>query len=198
MVSRSLVLGYHGCDALVAQGLIDGSKQPNFSENKNDWLGKGFYFWEDSPSRARIWALEQRKRFPEKVINPSVVGAVIDLGNCLNLIDAEHLELVSAAHRIYLDICAVSGATVAENKGDKLYSRKLDYAVFETLHQNRRDQGEPSFDTVRAFFVEGREIYPAAGLRILDHVQICIRNPDNILGFFRPRTRLIGTDSESL
>jgi hypothetical protein len=46
-----------------------------------------------------------------EIKTPAVLGAIIDLGNCLNLIDAEHLELVKAAHRAwaYLDLCKISG-----------------------------------------------------------------------------------------
>ena len=54
------------------------------------------------------------------------------------------------------------------------------------LHQLRAEQHEPPFDTVRGFFIEGAPVYPTAGLRSLDHVQICVRNPASIIGFFRP------------
>jgi hypothetical protein len=40
---------------------------------------------------------------------------------------------------------------------------------------------------VRAFFVEGQELYATAGLRSLDHIQICVRNPRSIIGYFLPR-----------
>jgi len=40
---------------------------------------------------------------------------------------------------------------------------------------------------VRAFFVEGEPLYENAGLRTLDHVQICVRDPRKIIGYFLPR-----------
>jgi hypothetical protein len=43
------------------------------------------------------------------------------------------------------------------------------------------------FDSVRGVFWEGRELYPNAGFREKDHIQICIRNPNCIKGFFYPR-----------
>jgi hypothetical protein len=49
-------------------------------------------------------------------------------------------------------------------------------------------EGKPEFDTVRGFFVEGRELYPAAGFRELDHIQICVRSPQRVIGYFWPRT----------
>jgi hypothetical protein len=30
-------------------------------------------------------------------------------------------------------------------------------------------------------------LYPGAAVRALDHVQICVRNPARILGYFLPR-----------
>jgi hypothetical protein len=183
MISRSFVLGYHGCEEATAIKLVNGHDAQIFSTKEYDWLGNGIYFWEDSSSRALRWAHE--KSFEK----PAVLGAIIDLGNCLNLIDAEHLDLVRAAHRTYLDSCKISNFKPAQNKGRDMRARYLDKAVFDTLHQLRKDQGEPPFETIRAFFVEGEPLYDNAGLRALDHVQICVRDPKNIVGYFLPRPR---------
>lgn len=187
MVSRSLVLGYHGCDLSTVRKVAVGDDQLLPSQNEYDWLGGGLYFWEDSPARAMRWAREKALRNPSKVQIPAIIGAIIDLGNCLNLIDTEHLDLVRAAHRAYLDLCAISGLPPLQNKGRDLRARYLDKAVFETLHQLRAQEKQPPFDTVRAFFVEGDLLYESAGLRALDHVQICVRDPRSILGYFLPR-----------
>jgi hypothetical protein len=37
------------------------------------------------------------------------------------------------------------------------------------------------------YFYEGDELYPNAGFREKDHIQICVRNPNCIKGFFLPR-----------
>jgi hypothetical protein len=187
MVSRSLVLGYHGCDLTIAQQIVSGEKEQLPSSNEYDWLGCGFYFWEDSHTRALRWAQEEAKRKPGKVKNPAVLGAIIDLGNCLNLIDAEHLDLVKAAHKAYLEFCRMSGGKPLQNKGRDLRARYLDKAVFETLHKLRQQERNPPFDTVRAFFVEGEPLYANAGLHSLDHIQICVRDPRKIVGYFLPR-----------
>ena len=71
--------------------------------------------------------------------------------------------------------------------GTDFKARYLDWAVFEHLHASREIDGLPPFDTVRGFFVEGSELYPGAGLRDPDHVQICVRNPKCLKGFFLPR-----------
>jgi len=184
MVSRSLVLAYHGTDATLAHEVSAGEKDLEVSPKEYDWLGTGLYFWEDSPQRARQWAEEHNK-------HPGVVGAIIDLGNCLNLIDSEHLGLVKAAHLEYMEICKTSGSPPLDNKGKNLKARYLDRAVMETLHELRNRQDESPFDTVRAFFVEGSPLYETAGLRSLDHIQICVRNPKKIIGYFLPRETMV-------
>jgi len=57
------------------------------SMNEYDWLGEGAYFWESSPERALSYArlIKQYKRGQGSIKEPYVVGAVIDLGLCLNL-----------------------------------------------------------------------------------------------------------------
>jgi hypothetical protein len=57
----------------------------------------------------------------------------------------------------------------------------------ETLHKLRQQEGRQSFDTVRGFFMEWRELYEGAGFRELDHIQICVRSPKQIIGCFWPR-----------
>jgi hypothetical protein len=188
MVSHSLVVGYHGCDVSVARKVIALKDTLHPSQNPWDWLGHGYYFWEDSPARARRWAEAEGKRRNSKIKHPAVLGAVIDLGNCLNLADAEALKQVGAAHAAYLQICAETGAPAALNRGAELRARYLDCAVMETLHHLRQAESRLAFDTVRGFFIEGRELYAGAGFRELDHVQICVRSLDQIIGFFWPRS----------
>ena len=43
------------------------------------------------------------------------------------------------------------------------------------------------FDSLRAAFIEGERIYPGAGFYDKTHVQICVRNPNCVKGFFLPR-----------
>ena len=187
MVSRSLVLGYHGCDLAVAEKIVSGRIQQRPSTNEYDWLGSGFYFWEDSHARALRWAHDQARKKEGKIKTPAVLGAIIDLGNCLNLIDAGHLDLVKAAHKGYLEFCATSGMKPLKNKGLDFRARYLDKVVFETLHNLRKEKKEQPFDTVRAFFVEGEPLYENAGLHSLDHIQICVRDSRKIVGYFLPR-----------
>jgi hypothetical protein len=187
MVSIALVVGYHGCDRGVAEKIVAGREELTPSENAWDWLGHGSYFWEDSPDRARRWAEEEARKHNSGVEKPEVIGAVIALGHCLNLADSEALGMVKAAHAAYLEICKSSRTPPARNRGPELRARYLDCAVLETLHGLRDEKGLSAFDTVRGFFIEGRPVYPTAGFRELDHVQICVRSSRQIVGYFWPR-----------
>jgi len=187
MVSRSLAVGYHGCDLSVAERIVSSKEHLRPSQNAWDWLGHGIYFWEDSVGRAERWANDECKRPGNQIKNPAVISAVIDLGNCLNLADAEALNQIRAAYDVYREICSRSDAPVAENRGTDLRARYLDCAVIETLHHLRIEDGKQPFDTVRGFFMEGKPLYEGAGFRELDHIQICVRSPKRIIGYFWPR-----------
>ena len=82
-----LILGFHGCDESVAHTVLNGHSFLKTSSNNYDWLGNGIYFWENSPSRAYEYADYLRKH-PKRslgiITKPAVVGAVIDLGICLD------------------------------------------------------------------------------------------------------------------
>ena len=138
------------------------------------------------------WAKEEARQRGSKIQSPAVLGAVIELGNCLNLSDTEALALVKSAHRTYDELCAKFGVTMLKNRGPELKARFLDCVVIETLHHWRRREKKKAFDTVRGFFVEGQELYPGAGFRELDHIQICVRSPKQIIGYFLPRNVRIG------
>jgi hypothetical protein len=187
MISHSLVISYHGCDLGVARKII--SREDDFKPSKNawDWLGHGVYFWEDSHVRAGRWAQEECQRRGSQIKHPIVAAAVIDLGNCLNLADAQALKEIRAAHDVYVRVCAENGVSGAQNRGAELRARYLDCAVMETFHQLRQERHQPPFDTVRGFFMEGRPLYEGAGFRGLDHIQICVRSPKQIIGCFWPR-----------
>ncbi|SEN71288.1 hypothetical protein SAMN05216436_12069 [bacterium A37T11] len=68
-----------------------------------------------------------------------------------------------------------------------LLIRNLDCSVIENLHDMRKESDFSPFDSARGVFVEGNELYPGAGFHEKNHIQICIRNPNCIKGFFLPR-----------
>jgi hypothetical protein len=188
--STTFVLGYHGCDVSQAERVFAAKTSLAASENDYDWLGNGVYFWEHNAQRAHEFARELRDR-PRprrtKIRRPAVVGAIIDLGDCLNLLDSRFIEMVKQAHDDLTLIHGEADEPLPSNSGgpDRLM-RRLDCAVIQTLHATREDRKEPAFDTVRAAFVEGEPIYDDAGFRAKNHIQLCVRNIACIKGYFRP------------
>jgi hypothetical protein len=187
-LSASFVLGYHGCDAAVAERLL--RNEPFLqSENTYDWLGSGVYFWEANPDRALEWASDSAARKASKgtVIDPTVVGAVIDLGFCLDLLSSNGIVAVEKAYLNYRAAMQEAGKHLPSNTGGRGGKvRTLDCEVLNYLHTTRKHG--PSlqpFDTVRGLFTEGEAIYPGAGFRRQTHVQICVRNLAVIKGVFR-------------
>ena len=186
-----LVLAYHGCDLATAQKLLGGSPfQP--STRDYDWLGAGSYFWENDIVRAYRWATESRANFD----HPSVVGAAIELGNCLDLTTQSGVSAVKVAYDEFIAISERDGTPIPENVDPAKYPgsdkilRRLDCAVMNYLYeiaetaQETAPKSQP-YTTVRALFPEGSELYPGAGFRDKTHIQICVRDSEQILGVFR-------------
>ncbi len=88
----NLVIGFHGCDKSVLEKVINGQDCLQKSENTYDWLGHGIYFWQNNKSRAFQYAEEAQHRENSKINNPAVIGAIIDLGHCMDLTDSEYLS----------------------------------------------------------------------------------------------------------
>lgn len=185
----SFVLGFHGCDRAVAERILRGEGHLRPSTQHWDWLGHGIYFWEGNPGRAMAWA--DQRLMQGLIETPCVVGAIIDLRHCLDLFDRDGVSQVRHAHRLYVNSSVAAGADMARNVGataDKA-GRGLDCAVMNTLHAFRRTRSVVPYDSVRGPFLEGAPIYPDAGFRSENHIQLCVRNTDCIKGYFRPLPR---------
>ncbi len=201
--SPEIVIGYHGCDRSVAERIFAGESELLGSSNDYDWLGNGIYFWEGSHDKALKWATESRN-----VVEPAVVGAFIRLGNCLDLLDIEHIRELEEVYGLVKEEYETLGKELPKNTAEKSdgirYNRKLDCLIIERLHRlnnlelqqklelNYLDlpniQNDPDFiDSVRGLFQEGDEIYENAGFRRENHIQLCIKNPNCIIGYFRPK-----------
>ena len=184
-LSTSFILGYHGCFKTAAKSILAGNAfKP--SENSYDWLGHGMYFWEANPLRAVSYMKEVCKRKGKTDRDIAVVGAVIDLGYCLDLLSEASTSLVKEAHSAFSKVVRKAGTEMPKNAGggDRLF-RKLDCAVLNYLHLSREEEGLKSFDSVRGLFIEGKRIYRNAGFYEKTHIQICVRNHSNIKGVFR-------------
>jgi hypothetical protein len=186
-----LIIGYHGCDDAVARRVLLRGDALRPSDNKYDWLGKGIYFWEHGPERAQEWADEMAAR--GKIRRPTVLGAFIHLGRCFDLTDTSAttrlLPWYEEAKQTFQDL----GKALPENApstGDDhdLLLRRLDCLVLN-LGLGYLDQtvGTPHYyQTVRGVFPEGRPAFPGSRILMKTHVQIAVRDPQCIVGYFRP------------
>lgn len=182
-LSYGFVLGYHGCDRAVGERLLAGTSfQP--SENDYDWLGPGVYFWEANPRRGLDFARETMTRRAARVRTPFVVGAVVDLGRCLDLTTVFGIAAVQRGFESLKRSHAESGVPLPRNSPDRLL-RRLDCAVIQRVHSIFAEAGLPPFDTVRGVFTEGGPAYDGAGFEEKTHIQIAVRNPECIKGVFR-------------
>ena len=135
----SVVFGFHGCDESVAKGVIKNNKALRSSEQQYDWLGHGIYFWEGSETRALEWA-----RSRKDIKKPAVIGAVINLGNCLDLLDERCIQQVSTTHDILIEEFADIDKPPPENSvidaNGFSFRRELDCAVIMRLHQENNER----------------------------------------------------------
>lgn len=210
-VAPTVVFAFHGCDETVANEVVSQNKNLNFSENQHDWLGHGIYFWQDDHNRALDWAKETSKRKNSKIKTPAVVGAIIHLGRCFDLLDIATAPLLRSYYDLLVDDIASSGGSMPKNQGKVdggfFRTRDLDCAVIQRFHAFNEStiadelnieltakaskeliQKHPLYhDSVRGMFPEGEEVYPDAGFRAKNHIQICVRNPNCILAYFNPK-----------
>lgn len=57
------------------------------------------YFWENNYVRALKWA-ESNKARGGSIKDPAVIGAVIDLNNCFDLLDDHYINLAALSYRL--------------------------------------------------------------------------------------------------
>jgi hypothetical protein len=176
-----------------------------FSRQPYDWLGHGMYFWENNYTRAFQWAEDKMKRGAIKI--PAVIGAVLHLGYCCDFLDAKYIQMLKNSYKTMAEAYKTAGVKMPQNKDlphdrhkDKIL-RELDCAVIESMHvqywaQEQSEMKEKGFtenkgfDSTRGVFTEGGPAFEGAGLFEKSHIQICIRNPNCILGFFLPRKEI--------
>lgn len=199
-LATSFVLGYHGCSREVAEAVVKRHLSLSPSDTKYDWVGPGIYFWESDPQRALEWAQERCREGAYE--SPGVVGAIIDLRNCLDLLNRTDQDLVRDAFDSLSAMYAAARKKLPQNRnstkgGDQdRKARELDCEVIKHLHSimdypaseldGEAGSTTAHFDTVRGMFTEGAELYPGAAFYHQSHVQIAVRNPECIKGVFFP------------
>lgn len=203
----NLIIGFHGCDKQEAYKLVNQPNSFKISDEIYDWLGHGMYFWENNLERAWQWAKEKQMRKSGNVEDAAVVGAVIQLGYCCDLVDSRFTAVLKRyfllMEKAYKDADRPLPANQDASKDphrNKLL-RQLDCAVIEYMHTRIAEQisGDLSkknfselkkFDSTRGVFMEGGPVYDGAEIFEKSHIQICIRNSNCIKGFFMPRNEV--------
>lgn len=188
------ILGFHGLDKTVGLEILNDRNSLRHSTNAYDWLGHGVYFWENNYERARQYAEQDKARKNSTIKTPFVIGAILDLGYCLDLLDQKWLDFLAFAYERLKASNESLGKNLPSNKpfgaSDLDFKkRELDCAVIRYAHELAREEGY-SFDSVRAAFLEGEELYPGAGFKTHNHIQIAIINPNCIKGIFLPRSKV--------
>jgi hypothetical protein len=174
------VVAYHGTSVLEADRLVEGQAfKP--SDKAYEWLGRGVYFWEYAPKQAWWWAKKMRK-YPK----PAVVGAMIRLGNCLDLLDPEN---VRSLRRVYDDILPKWRAARVPIPRNVLSKRSLDCAILNLVY-SRSDTTETKIEASRGVFVptsRTRRVWLGSWIYDEAHIQICVREQKNILAVWHVR-----------
>ena len=123
------------------------------------------------------------KNRTQKIKTPAVIGAIIDLKHCLDLTEFKNLQILKSGYEALKEMLDTKGLQSPENKNigtsNDLLMRHLDCAVIETIHEHNELSNR---------YVYGRR-FPLsnAGFREKNHIQICVRNPNCIKGYFLPR-----------
>ena len=190
---QRIVVGYHGCDAGVAERVLAGKARLNVSTNAFDWLGQGIYFWEHGPQRAYEWAIEQTRLGAARVRNPSVLAARIDLGVCLDLLDTANTRLLGRWYAKFRRFVREKGVLMPQNRdaaggrrGDKVL-RYRDCAVIDYTLSNLAETEGVKYQTVRGVFLEGKPAFPGSKIALKSHIQIAVRDPACVVGIFGPK-----------
>lgn len=183
----AFVLGFHGTDRTVVDKVVARKiDHLDKSEDTTEWLGHGVYFWENDPARAIEWAKNGKTKGTIKT--PDAVGAVIDMGFCLDLTTMMGLAEIATAYDLLSKAYQQEGLALPQNTvGPDKVRRELDCAVIQALHRYRAKEGLDPYDSVRAPFPEDKPLFDDSGFCKRNHIQICIIKPEKcIKGYFRP------------
>jgi hypothetical protein len=100
------------------------------------------------------------------------------------LTDTKHQDVIRSAYNGIVTLCEKHSSKLPRNT---VKARKLDCAVINAAIELNRAQNYPEFDSIRSPYFEGNPLYPDAYFMDKTHIQICIRNPECIKGYFLPK-----------
>lgn len=166
------VIGFHGCTEKAAISILS-SNDFRLSTKAYDWVGDGFYFWEYASHRAEEWA---NKIYADTGdgSKPAVIRATIRLGNCLNLLDTEHMQQLADAYKAVVDSYHNAGRRLPSNTSTGAHF--LDRVVVNSYCRRVEKITGAAIQTVRGCFPEGEPIYPESKILGKTHVQIAVRD----------------------
>ena len=189
MLYQRQIIAYHGCLRPRFEGALLNGITPPFSQERYDWLGKGIYFWERGPERALAWARSKAVRMGVDPAEARVLGAIIQLGNCLDLLDTHATEKLALSYESLADEARALGVDMpknsAKNVGGDVLKRYLDRLVIDFAIDEMRTS--IPIQTVRGAFWEGGAAFCGSAIQKKSHIQVAVRDTACIIGYFRPR-----------
>ena len=111
---------------------------------------------------------------------------MIRLGNCFDLVDPVNVEILREFYKQMIADMQASGETPPVNVRSH---RNLDCAVFNYMYRISQEVKQP-LDAARAIFVptsKSKRVYAGSWISEEIHIQVCVRNPKNILAVWHVR-----------
>ena len=185
------IFSFHGCDRRMADSVLAGKAKLSASSNTYDWLGSDIHFWKHGPARALEWAEQPARQKRSKIKKPAAIGAVMQPGNCFDLLDVRFTLDLSAFAAELENALAAAGRPLPENQtiGNRDFDwhrRDRDCFVLNTvIPAIERVQG-CTFHSVRGVFQEGEPAFNGAGIKLKSHIQAAVRDPKAVIGCFCP------------
>lgn len=163
-------IGFHGTSKAAVPHLL--ARDIRSSDQHFEWLGTGFYLWQDSPWRAREWA---ETRFGS---DAAVAVVRVDLDGCLDLLNPNWQAELRDADFEFVFERITEGLPIPVNTDSGNHARD---AATINFYCNRVASEAGLVRSVRAIFEEGAPIFEASKIRSQSHVQIAVRDLTAIL-----------------
>jgi hypothetical protein len=110
---------------------------------------------------------------------------MIRLGNCFDLLDPSNVQSLKTLHAAMMKKWHQTDAEIPENGNQH---KKLDCAIFN--HYYTLASEADRYRTVRAVYVpteSAKRIWKRSWIYEEAHIQICVRNPENVLAVWHVR-----------
>jgi hypothetical protein len=126
------------------------------------------------------------------VKKPAVLGALINLGYCFDLLDTNYTQLLADLFPLYRQACEATGTLLPANLSpasqgsSDLILRRLDCAVIDWCLDFLEKRKKQHFHTARCLFSEGTPVFEGSKILAKSHVQVAVRDVTAIVGYFKP------------